>query len=181
MRCSKTLLGVLTFLVTFSTTTFLSQLIFDRFVSPPSATRHTPPPFNISKDLNADITLVALDREHKRSYTRLTLSLDYPRPLSERFWVRTYFFTPDDPSHRTWASAPVEIQQPFANGNYPIITVAAPCDWLSDNDAPQSGYFARVQFFTGNGETPLPSGEQFFDITTATPVVVEHEPRTIHY
>ncbi|MDT7604691.1 MAG: hypothetical protein QOF61_2688, partial [Acidobacteriota bacterium] len=130
----------------------------------------------VYQDLDTDVQLVSLDRENRLSYTRLKLWVrHYPAP--ERLWVKTYFFTPDDPSRRVWSSAPVELREPFFDGNAATVNVAATCDWCGNTDTPTGGFFARVQVSTDAEATSLPSYDQFFDITTAAPVVVHFEPR----
>lgn len=146
----------------------------------PAARPYTPRPFNLAEDLSADVSLVTLDRESGRIYVRLNL-LSYRHPSApESLWVRTYFFTPENSARRVWASTPVELERPFAAGRGAGVTVAAPCHWCADKDAPLSGYFARVQLYADGGQTPLPSGEEFFDITTAAPVVVQFERPSDH-
>jgi hypothetical protein len=131
--------------------------------------------FSVNRDLDTDVQLVSLDREHRRSYTRLKLWLThYPAP--DKIWVSTYFFTPDDATRRIWWSAPVELRHPFADNNVVTLNVATPCDWCGDAYAPRSGIFARVRISTDEEVTPLPEYDHFFDITTAVPVVVQFEP-----
>ncbi|MFL6229083.1 MAG: hypothetical protein ACJ741_09910 [Pyrinomonadaceae bacterium] len=131
--------------------------------------------FSLSRDLDTDVQLVSLDRENRRSYTRLSLWLRFYR-APERLWVRTYFFTPDDPARRVWSSAPVELRQPFADGSAMTLNVAADCEWCGNANAPRSGFFARVQVSTDSESSSLPEYDQFFDIRTAAPVVVQFEP-----
>ena len=133
-----------------------------------------PRPFKIAEDLGVEVGLVTLDREHARSYTRLSLSA-YGGRVPEKLWVRTYFFVPDDAALRVWAGDAVEIVGPFDRHGGVDLTVAAPCDWCDDESAPRGGYFARVQLFDGRETTPLPHGADFADIRTAAPVVVHAE------
>jgi hypothetical protein len=135
----------------------------------------TPPrPFKLTEDLGVEVGLVTLDREHARSYTRLTLAA-YRGRAPEKLRVRTYFFAPDDEAGRVWAGDAVEISRPFDRHGSVNLTVAAPCDWCDDETAPRGGYFARVQISDGREETPLPQGAEFRDIKTAVPVVVHAE------
>ena len=112
-----------------------------------------PREFRLAEDLGMEVGLVTLDRETSRSYARLKLWLPSPHQAPQRLWVRTYFFTPGDPAGRVWAGEAVELKQPFVEYNYAHLTVAAPCTWCADEDAPPSGYFARVQSST-DGRTP---------------------------
>jgi hypothetical protein len=118
--------------------------------------------------------MVTLDRENSRGYTRINLSA-YRGRVPEKLWVRTYFFSPDDPTGRVWGGDAVEIDRPFNQHGSVNLTVAAPCSWCEDVDAPRGGYFARVHISDGREETPLPWGAQFRDIKTAVPVVVHAE------
>ena len=69
----------------------------------------------------------------------------------------------------------VEIHEPFRESSEASVTVAIPCEVCDEENAPHSGYFARVQLFAENSETSLPQGDEFFDGTTALPVVVNVE------
>ena len=133
-----------------------------------------PRPFRLAEDLGVEVGLVTLDREHSRSYTRLSLSA-YGGRVPDRLWVRTYFFSPDDAGGRVWVSDAVELGRLFDESGSVSLNVAAPCDWCDDADAPRGGYFARVQVSDGREATPLPAGAQFRDIRTAAPVVVHAE------
>ncbi|HLL75976.1 MAG TPA: hypothetical protein VK421_12030 [Pyrinomonadaceae bacterium] len=134
-----------------------------------------PRPFRLSQDLHTEVGLVTLDRESGRSYTRLNLRVGRPSRAPEKLWVRTFFFSPDDPAGRVWGGDAIEIDRPFDEYGGAGVTVAAPCVWCDDEDAPRGGYFARVQVSDGYEETPLPYGSRFRDIWTAAPVVVHAE------
>ena len=136
--------------------------------------RSSPPrPFNLSEDLGVEVGLVTLDRENSRVYARLRLWHHRGPALSpQKLWVRTFFFTPDDPSRHIRAGDEVELIRPLDGDGYADLTVAAPCSWCDDAEAPRGGYFARVQISDGRGETPLPHGAEFRDLNTAVPVVV---------
>ena len=131
-------------------------------------------PFYLLEDMDVEVGLVTLDREHSRSYTRLRLSA-YRGRVPDKLWVRTYFFSPDDAEGRVWANDSVEISRPFDELGSVNLTVAAPCGWCDDEGIPNGGYFARVQIFDGSDMTPLPVGASFADIRTAVPVVVHAE------
>lgn len=178
MNFPRALLKAATFYITFCLG-FLPAYYFSpaspRSVVRPRVVRQVEPlpaprAFNVAEDMRADASIVIMDQECGRSYTRLRLLLNGNRPAPEKLWVRTYFFLSDDPAHRVWADQDVEIHRPFAENYDTTITVTAPCGMCDDEDVPRGGYFARVQFFADGVETPLPDGERFFDITTATPV-----------
>ena len=118
---------------------------------------------------------MTLDRESGRSYTRINLHVVRRPHVPEKLWVRTFFFSPDDKARRVWGGDAVEISRPFDEYGDAVVTVAAPCGWCDDEDAPRGGYFARVQISDGQEETPLPQGAQFRDLWTAVPVVVHAE------
>ena len=136
-----------------------------------------PPParaFSVARDLDVEAELISLDRESGRSYTRLRLWRPFGPQPPARLRVRTYFFTAEGPARRVWSSD-AELLDPFGARQDASVTVAADCDWCADADAPRGGYFARVQVSTDAEESELPSGEHFFDIRTAVPVVVHVE------
>lgn len=137
-------------------------------------------PFRLSEDLSFEVGLVTLDRENARSYTRLDLHVVRRLGVPEKLWVRTFFFSPDDPARRVWVGDAIQIDRPFDEQGDASMTVAAPCAWCDDADAPRGGYFARVQISDDRDRTPLPDGALFHDIRTAAPVVVHAErvPRT---
>lgn len=181
MNFPRALIKAATFYVTFCLGFFPAYYFSPApprsIVRPRFVTQEPPAPraFNVVEDMRADVNLVIMDRANGRSYTRLSLLLYGKRPAPEKLWVRTYFFLPADPARRVWAGPGVEIHRPFAEHFDTTVTVAAPCGICDDEDVPQGGYFARVQFFADGVETPLPDGERFFDITTATPVLVNIE------
>lgn len=128
-------------------------------------------------EFDAEVELVTLDREARRSYTRLRLAPGASTPPPARLYVRTYFFTVEGGTRRVWTQDAVELRDPSAAGRGASFTVAADCDWCADAGAPRGGYFARVQLLRDGAATPLPAGESFFDIRTAAPVVVRAERR----
>ena len=141
--------------------------------APPAPYYAQPPrPFKLSEDLDVTVYLVTVDRESARSYTQLNLSA-YAKRAPGKLWARTFFFSPDDKTGRVWGGDAIEIGRPFDENGYANVTVAAPCSWCDDAEAPRGGYFARVQITDGREETPLPpQGAAFRDIDTALPVVV---------
>ena len=139
------------------------------------AARPVTPDFAVADNLKTEVELVTIDRESRRSYTRLSLRLVGRSLRPERLWVRTYFFSASDPFGRQWADGAVELTRPFREGDRASVTVSAPCGWCDDEGVPAGGYFARVQLSDGREDTPLPSGARAGDIRTAVPVVVHAE------
>lgn len=175
MNLQRALLKATIFHITFGMAFFLTYFFTP---DPPRITTRRPPAprvFNVAADMAADAEMVVLDRANARSYARLRLSLYVGRPAPERLRARTYFFLPGDPARRVWVGEGVEILRPFEKNYDPTVNVAAPCGLCDDKDAPRGGYFARVQLYADGVETPLPAGEQFFDPTTATPVLFNVE------
>ncbi|HEX8476462.1 MAG TPA: hypothetical protein VF666_20860 [Pyrinomonadaceae bacterium] len=135
-------------------------------VAPPSHTA------TVSTPVFHQVQLVTLDLANEQSHTTLVLERDASKPAPERVWVWTFFFVPGD--GQGWASAPVEIRQPFTNGNRVTRTVTAECAPCGDLRAPKSGYYARVKVSSDHEEAARWStAEMSRDIANASPVVVE--------
>lgn len=181
MIFKRALLKAAVFHVTFGLAFFLACFFTPdppRTVRTRAATQKQPAPrvFNVIDDMSAHADMVIMDRAHKRSYTRLRLTLHRIWLTPERLRARTYFFLPGDPARRVWAGRSVEIQRPFAESYDTTITLTGDCAPCDDKDAPRGGYFARVQLYADGVETPVPAVEQFFDAATAVPVLFNVEP-----
>ncbi|HEX8636071.1 MAG TPA: hypothetical protein VF703_18130 [Pyrinomonadaceae bacterium] len=176
MIFKRALLKAGIFHLTFSLAFFLTYFFTPDPPRPVKLKRLAPPAFNVAEHVSAETKMVIMDRANKRGYTRLRLLLYGGRPAPERLRARTYFFLPGDPARRVWVSERVEIERPFAEQPDATLTVAASCAPCDDADAPHGGYFARVQLYADDGETPLPDGAQFFNAATAVPVIVNVAP-----
>jgi hypothetical protein len=178
MRARPVFVKLAAFFLTFAAALLLvSEIRHVRYrVAMNERLRSSPPrPFRLSDDLSFGVGLVTLDRENARSYTQLNLYVTRRPHMPEKLWVRTFFFSPDDATGRIWGGEAIELNRPFDEHGNASVTVAAPCSWCADPQAPRGGYFARVQITDGREETSLPLWSQFRDISTAAPVVVHAE------
>lgn len=176
MIFKRALLKAAVFHVTFGLAFFLAYVFTP---DPPRVVAHKPTAprvFNVAEDVRAEAGMVIVDRENKRSYTRLRLMLHSLRPAPLSLRARTFFFLPGDPARRVWAGQGVEIHRPFGQNYDTTVTLADACELCDDKDAPRGAYFARVQLYADGMETPLPDGEQFFDAATAAPVIISVDP-----
>ncbi|HEX8494190.1 MAG TPA: hypothetical protein VF658_15185 [Pyrinomonadaceae bacterium] len=117
---------------------------------------------------------VSLDFINHQSYTTLRLKRDAAGPAPERIWVYTSFFTLTSPLHEHWRIEPVEILNPFANGDEVSLTVAAPCQWSAERRVPRSGFYAKVGVSTVSGEDAIRQTLVMgMDIEILIPVLVQ--------
>ena len=134
----------------------------------------------VATTVSVTARLITLDFDRRKSYTTLVLERDRRQPAPEKLWVWTYFFTPDARAagQTIRAGEPVEIRQPFANGDKVTVNVDGACAWCDDPHAPKSGYYARVQISTASKEAArLGEAQLNYDIGTATPVIVQAATR----
>lgn len=188
MKVLKKLTGVAVFFVALgvalTVTKFYDSLISLTGRAAPEVTASIPAPNNLSDTLPGSQSVphkaqfISLDFEKQQSFTTLIIEREPNDPAPQSIWVWTYFFAPDDSSQRIWASAPVEIHEPFAGGDYATITATAPCEWCADRRAPRSGYYARVHVSTRSSEAARFANEQTSrDIASAVPVLVQRAAR----
>ncbi len=72
----------------------------------------------------------------------------------EKVWVWAYFFGPETPQgawsteliqlNGSWSDKPIEILQPFKNGNEAEIKAVGNFHWATNESLPKDGYYARV-------------------------------------
>ncbi|MBA3441158.1 MAG: hypothetical protein H0T92_14945 [Pyrinomonadaceae bacterium] len=138
------------------------------------------PAFNSSSEsVPYKAQIISLDFEKQKCFTTLTIKREGSGPPPDRLWVWTYFFAPDDRSQKIWASDPVEIREPFVNGDKAIITATALCGWCAERGTPRTGYYARVQISTESSEASRLAEEQTNrGILGAVPVLVQSASRT---
>jgi hypothetical protein len=138
--------------------------------SPPSPTKL------VSQPVSYKVQLVSLDFINREIYTTVTLKRERGTPAPEKLWVYTSFFVPEYPQ-KSWATAPVEVLEPFAGADEVTLTVTGDCPWCGDSSAPRAGYFARVNVSTASSADVVRSAEEQMDadIKTATQVLVQVE------
>lgn len=176
MSVPKNLAGSGVFLVTLCAATLLTGVLAIRTPRPAPITNATVTATSAA-EIAHQVQLVMLDRENRRSHTKLTLVRDLRSrsPAPERVWVWTYFFTPND--MRTWASEPMEVREPFRDGDRVSVTVNSVCQWCDNAGTPTSGYYAGVHVSTSEEAAMLRADQLSLDIVRAAPVVVQAERR----
>jgi hypothetical protein len=176
MNISKQLAGIAVFITIIGVTIFLLRPVSAPVVNPPLIPPPPPAAISASQPLNYQVQTVYLNLVNRKSYTTLRLKRDVVLPAPESIWVRTSFFSTDSSTRHNWSSEPVEIRQPFANGDQATITATANCDWCNEAGAPRGGYYARVHISTVSKEAARLRDDMLnADITTATPVLIQTE------
>lgn len=182
MNIPKHAAGIALFTLIVSVSIFIAGLLTE-----PAMTMRIPPvPIDAPPDnsramfqfVDHKVRLVSLDLINRKSYTMLTLKRDADGPAPERIWIYTYFFTPIDSLHRTWPSVPVEIREPFADGDEVSLTVAGACRWCADLSAPNFGFYANVGVSTLSGEDAQRIAQMKTDIKAASPVLVQVDQKS---
>jgi hypothetical protein len=140
-----------------------------------------PPPAIVSDKFAAEFLartqLIELDRAELKAHIKLlVVPLVKPNSQPDRLWVWVYFFSPDLPG-QVLASEPIEVRDPFAQSPHPTISLTIPCKWYADESSTlPRNFYARVNVSTESANAAILAKEQMnFDISNATPVVVEHE------
>lgn len=182
MNIPKHVAGIALFTLIFSVSVFIANLLTE-----PAMTMRIPPvpidapPYNSRaafQFVDYKVRLVSLDLINRKSYTTLTLKRDADGPAPERIWVYTYFFIPRVSLHRTWTSVPVEIREPFADGDEVSLTVAGACRWCVDLTGPTSEFYANVGVSTLSGEDAQRIAQMKTDIKEASPVLVQFDQKS---
>ena len=181
MNVPKHAAGIALFILIVSVSVFIAAIVAVPLQMIP------PVPINASSHRNAagsqpvsyKVQLVSVDFINRESYTTLRLKRERGAPAPDSLWVYTSFFVPEYPN-KSWSGSPVELREPFAEGDKVSLTVTAACPWCGDANAPRAGYYARVQVSTVSSEAAARRDQDFDpDIKTATPVLVqvERKPR----
>jgi hypothetical protein len=181
MNIPKHVAGIALFILIVAVSVFIASIVAAPLqMIPPVQIKATRlPPVNASTPVNYKVQLVSLDFINRKSYTTLTLKRDAGSPAPDVLWVETSLFIPEHP-YQSWWGQPIEIRQPFANGDQVSLTVTADCEWCADASAPRAGYYARVGVSTTSAEDATCRAAQVkADIKTALPVLVqvERKPR----
>jgi hypothetical protein len=119
--------------------------------------------------------LVLLDFPGKKSYVTLELEHGAADRAPERLWVWADFFSVGEVPRARCAGAPVEVRQPFVRGRRTTVVVEIPAQGCAEPRAPATTYYARINVSAESAEAAArPPGDQnSYDITKATPVVVQ--------
>lgn len=192
MNLLKKLAGVAAFVVALGAAILVTKYYGPRPPAPPAPpappTVSVPqppaaPPARETTEATDGLTykasLVSVDFAAKRAYTTLVLEREPSQSVPERVWVWTYFFVPDDAALASWSSEPVEIEKPFAGGKSRVtVTAESACDWCDAAGVRKDGLYARVKVSNVSKESARVRQENLdFQITTATPVVIQHGKR----
>jgi hypothetical protein len=180
MSFAKTGIRLAVFLCTLTIALIITRL----FLIPPrgemKAVAPNPPASivsdNFAAEFHAHAQLIELDRAGLRARLKLTVApLVNPNSRPDRLWVWIYFFSPDAPG-LVLASETVEVRAPFAQSPHPTIDLTVPCKWCADETGTvPRNFYARVNVSTESANDAILSKDQMnFDISNATPVVVEH-------
>ncbi|HVF48693.1 MAG TPA: hypothetical protein VNA19_01320 [Pyrinomonadaceae bacterium] len=154
--------------------------------APPTASVPQPPAAPPAREtteeangLSYKASLVSVDFAAKKTYTTLVLEREPGQRAPERVWVWTYFFVPGSASSESWSGEPVEIKEPFAGGKSRVtLTAESPCDWCDSGGVSKEGLYARVKVSNVSRELArVPQENVDLEITTATPVVIQHGKR----
>lgn len=183
MNILKKLIGVTVFLAALCTALLVTRY-YDLSSNPApktlSSTTVPPPALDAlpnsappQDSVSYKVQLISIDLNSNKSYTTLTLKREPTHPAPEKLWVWTYFFTPDRP-RQSWSSTPVELRQPFANGDNTTVNTIEVCHWCNDRRAPKAGYYAQVNISTRSSALAvLPDAQLNSDIAAAVPVLVQ--------
>ena len=119
---------------------------------------------------------VALDFATRKAHMSLELERDRARPAPDFLWVWAYYFTPGARGY--CAGEPVEVRRPFAGGDRVTVNVEAALGDCAAPRTPSQTFYARVNV---SAESPfaarLADSRVSYDITSATPAVVQNAPR----
>jgi hypothetical protein len=183
MIITKLCLRVAVFLCTLTAALFVTRF----FLIPPRVEVKVgvpnPPPATVSGQFTPEILahaqLIELDRAELKTRMKLTVAPTVnfnSRP--DRLWVWIYFFSPDAPG-LVLASEAVEVRAPFAQSPYPTVNLTVPCKWCAEETGTvPRNFYARVNVSTESANDAILSKDKMnFDISNATPVVIEHEQK----
>jgi hypothetical protein len=88
-----------------------------------------------------------------------------------RIWVWAYFVNPAVSTTGSWSDSPIEISNPFVEGDSVAISARGRFHWATNPDLPRTGYFARASV---SAETPeaaqIPSSARTYDTDGAIEV-----------
>jgi hypothetical protein len=149
--------------------------------APPAAAPPPAPDAGAPQLVSHTARLVTLDFAAAKSHATLALERDPARPAPERVWVTTDLYTKDASAPRGFRACggrPVEVRQPFAAGNRPVVNVSAPVGKCEEPADPAATFYARVQVFAAPPD-PARASEppDGYDITTGVPVVLQRGAR----
>jgi hypothetical protein len=180
MSLPKISIRLAVFLCTLTVALFVTRL----FLIPPrvevKGSAPNPPSAIVSDKFAAEFLartqLIELDRAELKAHLKLIIApLVKPNSQPDRLWVWVYFFSPDVPG-LVLTSEPVEVRAPFAQSPHPTFDLTIPCKWCAgETSTVPRNFYARVNVSTESVNGAILSKAQMnFDISSATPVVVEH-------
>ncbi len=120
--------------------------------------------------------LATLDFATRKSYVTLDLERDRSRPAPDFLWVWAYYFKPGRRGY--CAGQPVELRRPFAAGDRVTVNVEAALADCPEPREPSQTFYARVNVSSESAfAARLAESRINYDISSATPVVVQSAPR----
>lgn len=177
---SRRIVGLFVFSLALGAAIVLTKIAATRFRPVPQsqlAPVSSPPARNPgSLPLSYRVRQSVVDFRTKRSHTTLLIEgngvNDGRRPA--RLWVWTYYFTPDQPG-KSWAGEPSEIAYPLLGGSgTQTVTVTGACPVCDAKLGAKTTFYVRVHISAEPPERAnLQDSLKSFDITTATPVLIE--------
>ena len=151
------------------------------YYTPPAPPAHEPPPARVAEEAEEVAPyfkprFVTLDFATRKGHMTLELERDRSRPAPDFLWVWAYFFTPG--GGRYCAGEPVEVRRPFAAGDRVTVNVEAALGDCAAPREPSQTFYARVNVSAESAfAARLAEPRVSYNITSATPVVVQNAPR----
>jgi hypothetical protein len=153
MQNVKHIVGLALFSLIVVATIFVYNLVTapEENISPVPVSVSYVQPTNQEEALSYEVeSCIVLDLSHHATYTRLKIKWNGNGPAPEKIWVWTYFFA-EDSKGKIWASEPIEINNPFADGNTANIVAKASNGWYSKAST-KLNFYARVNVSTVSSE-----------------------------
>jgi len=116
---------------------------------------------------------VALD--YRTSEMRITGKLvrDSGATGPGRVWIWAYFLNPSVDRRGSWSDQPIEVTEPFANGDTATVRAVGRFHWATNSDLPRAGFYARVTASPASAEVAqVPPSSRVLDPAGAVKVRV---------
>jgi hypothetical protein len=99
---------------------------------------------------------------------RLAKPAGAPAPV--RMWVWAYFINPSEGQGSSRSDEPIEVQ-PHFTGDTAEIIARGPFHWATNDDAPRTGYYARVSVSTQSlDDARVPTASRNYSVPGAVKV-----------
>lgn len=176
MNTPKHIAGIALFILIVSVSAFIASIVAAplHLIPPVPLPATAPQNVTLSQPVNYKVPLVSLDFINRKIYTTLTVKRERGTALPNKIWVFTSLFVPERPS-ASWSSLPVEVSNPFANGDELSLTLSGTCKWCNTEDQ-RNGYYANIGVSTVSADDAIQRAARMSkDIKTAIPVLVQVE------